>query len=406
LNILIITQYFYPENFRINDFAIELRKKGHNISVLTSIPNYPFGKYYTGYGLFSKRRSVHNKIKIYRCPVIPRRNGTAFWLSLNYLSYVFSGLLSSIFLLKNKIDLIYVYQGSPITVAFPAIFIKKIKKIPICISVVDLWPESVSSASNLKSDFIPKLLIPIVKYIYSNCDLILVSSRGFINSILNKGISDHKIKFLPQWAESIFKPIQQGKYQLESVPTNSFKIMFAGNVGEAQDFASIIETAKLLKNNEAIHWLIIGSGRKVEWVKMEIKKHKLEKCFHMLGSFPLEEMPAMYAHADCMFFSLKNKLIFSQTVPGKVQSYLASSKPILAMVNGEAGKIIKDSNSGLVCSSGDYNKLVENINILARMKKKELNILGVNGLRYYNKFFKKDVLINKAEKYLLSLINE
>ena len=404
MNILIITQYFYPENFRINDFAIDLLNKGHNISVLTAIPNYPFGEYYSGYGLINKQKNIYNNIKIYRSPVIPRRDGSAFWLTLNYLSYIISSILSSIFLLKNKIDIIYVYQGSPVTVALPAIFIKKIKKIPICIFVVDLWPESVSSASNLKSDFIPNLLTPIVKYIYSNCNLILVSSRGFIQSLLNKGVSESKIKFLPQWAESIFKPIQQGGNLIKSVPPKSFKIMFAGNIGEAQDFSSILETAKILKHNKTIHWIIVGTGRKVEWVKNEIKKNKLERCFHMVGNFPLRKMPALYSQADCLIFSLRKKPIFALTIPGKVQSYLSSAKPILAMVDGEAAKIIKDSNSGLVCPSGDYKKLAENILIFSRMGKKELNDLGENGLRYCNRYFNKDILVTKAERYLISLI--
>ena len=212
MNILIVTPYFYPENFRINDFAVEFQKRGHDITVLTPVPNYPKGKFYNGYGIFKKNFEIYKNIKIFRAPVIPRVSGTSFWLSLNFISFIFGGMIRSFSLMKYKYDLIFVFEPSPVTVCLPAIFIKKIKKIPICFWVLDLWPESVVSASNLKSTVIPKLLTPIVKFIYNNCDKILVSSRGFINSIEEKGISPRKIEFFPQWAEDYFKPVKTKKY--------------------------------------------------------------------------------------------------------------------------------------------------------------------------------------------------
>jgi colanic acid biosynthesis glycosyl transferase WcaI len=397
VNILIVTPHFYPENFRINDFAIEYNKRGHHISVLTAIPDYPKGKFYDGYGVFKNNRETYNGIEIYRAPLIPRGSGSNLRLALNYISFVIGGIFTSLFMLKNEFDLIFVFAPSPITVGIPAIFIKKIKKIPLCFWVLDLWPESVVSAGNLKSSLIPKILNPVVKFIYKHSDRILVSSNGFINSIVDKEVNREKLEFFPQWAETIFKPIKSNEYILGEIPKNSFKIMFAGNIGEAQDFSSILEAAQLLKSDPNIQWIILGGGRREEWVKSKIKEYELENCFHLLGSFPLDKMPEFYANADVMLFSLKDEYIFSITIPAKVQTYLACGKPILGMVNGEAGKIIENANAGLVCPAESPEALVKNILILQQMGTDEVSEMGQNARKYYDENFERSFLFEKAE---------
>ena len=310
MRILIVTPHFHPEILRVNDLAADFINRGHSVSVLTSIPNYPKGFFYEGYGIFTKNRETYNGIKIYRAPIIPRGSGSNFRLSLNYISYVLGGIFTSIFFIKKKIDVIFIFESSPITVALPAIFVKKIKKIPICIWVLDLWPESVVSGGNIKSNFIPSLLNPLVKFIYDKSDKILVSSNGFVDSVKDKGVNIEKIEYFPQWAEDLFKPVDANFELLpNTVPKESFKIMFAGNIGEAQDFPSIIEAARILKD-ENIQWLILGDGRKSKWVKEKIKDYKLEKCFHMLGSHPLESMLSYYALSDALLFSLKTSIFF------------------------------------------------------------------------------------------------
>jgi len=403
LKILIVTPHFFPENFRINDFATEFQKRGHDITVLTAIPDYPGGKYYHGYGLFKKNREIYNGIKIFRAPLIPRGSGSNIRLALNYISLLIGSIFTTMFVLKNEFDIIFIFGVSPVTVGLPAIIIKKIKRIPICLWVLDLWPESVSSAANLRSDLIPKILNPIVKYIYNNSDKILVSSKGFINSIENKGVNGDKIKFFPQWAEPIFQPARSEKYLLGSIPEDSFKIMFAGNIGEAQDFSSIIEVAKLLKYDKSIQWIILGGGRREDWVRSKVKENKLEECFHLLGSYPLEKMPAFYANADVMLFSLKNEHIFSITIPAKVQSYLACGKPILAMINGEGGKVIEDANAGLVCPAESPKDLAKNILKMKKMEVKEISKMGLNARKYYDDNFERLYLFEKAEYMLEDL---
>lgn len=403
MNILIVTQYFYPENFRVNDLATEFKNRGHEITVLTGIPNYPAGKYYNGYGVVKNNRETYKGIKIFRSPLIPRGSGSSVRLALNYISFIIGSIFTSLFLLRKKFDIIFVFEPSPITVCLPAIFIKKIKRIPICFWVLDLWPESVVSAGNLKTGLIPKILNPLVKFIYKHSDKILVSSRGFINSIEEKGINKNKVNFFPQWAEPIFKPLKPERILLTSISTNDFIVMFAGNIGEAQDFPSILEAAKLLREYSNIHWVILGGGRKEKWVRERVDEFNLGSNFHLLGSYPLEKMPEFYSHADCMLFSLKKEYIFSITIPAKVQTYLACAKPVVAMIDGEAAKIIDDSKAGISCPSESPEILSKNIKHLSLMKKNDLNKLGENALAYYNKEFERDMLINEMEKLFIKM---
>ena len=385
MHILIVTPHFYPENFRINDFAKAFIEKGHKITVLTATPDYP--EPFDGYGIFKRSKELWEGIKIYRAPVITRGNGRRLRLFLNYLSFIISGSLYAIFLRRKRIDLVFVFEPSPVTIGIPAVVVKKLKKIPLVFWVLDLWPESVSAAGNLKTSLVPGLLIPMVRFIYHNCDKILVSSKAFISSIVDKGIEEKKISYFPQWAETIFKPMAVDKKLPVELP-EGFKIIFAGNIGEAQGFESILNAAELLRDYNDIHWIIIGDGRRSDFVKKQVELKNLGQTFHLLGKFPLELMPYFYSKADALFLSLKDEYIFSLTVPAKMQSYLACGRPVLAMLNGEGSNIVKEANAGLICASGDFKTLAANILIMYKMEKTELQKFGMNGREYYLKILK------------------
>ena len=181
--------------------------------------------------------------------------------------------------------------------------------------------------------------------------------------------------------------------------------MFAGNIGEAQDFESILKAAFILSSNKRIHWIILGDGRKKQWVVEQIDKKNLNNCFHLLGSYPLDMMPSFYSEADCMLFSLKKDYIFSLTIPAKVQSYLACGKPIVSMIDGEASIIINDSKAGLTAPSEDPERLAENILQLSKLDKKSIDKLGENALNYYNENFERTMLIDRLEKMFKNLIS-
>jgi len=398
LNILIVTQYFWPENFKINDFALGLSKRGHKITVLTGFPNYPEGKLFEGYSMRKSSRYVekYKHVTVMRSFLLPRGAGSGFRLLINYISFAISASVR-ILKLKDNFDLIFVYEPSPITVCIPAIILKKRKKTPIIMWVTDLWPESIRAASKINNGIIEKLLNPLVTFIYHSCNSIFVTSKGFISSIVDRKIGIDKIHYFPQWAEPIFKPIFTTKPIISEIPNNSFKIIFAGNIGEAQDFPSILKAAQLLKNNINIHWIIIGSGRKENWLKDQLALKNLENNFHMAGRYDLKKMPKIYSTADAMLLSLRDEHIFSLTIPAKLQSYMACGKPILGMVNGEVAKIIEEANAGLTCSSGDFEGLVKNVLKMSTFSDRELKKLSDNSINFYEANFNRGMLFKRAE---------
>lgn len=403
--ILIFTNHFFPESFKVNDVAFELAKNNFEVTVLTGIPDYPQGKFYEGYGFFKRRTETINDVKVIRIPLIPRGKDNLFLLSLNYSSYAFFLIIWSFFIsLFNKFDLILVHHTSPIFLGLPAILVKRMQKIKMYFWNLDLWPESVSETTGFNNTFIMKLLDKIVRFIYRHSDKILISSKAFRQSIVAKGADENKIIYFPNWAEDIFlkndfTQIDLTKYKIDN---DSLKIMFAGNIGEAQDMESVIKAIeKTQMNAQKIKWIFIGEGRKTNWMKERVKELKLEDVVLFLGQFPVELMPSFFKLADAMLVTLKNKQIFSYTAPAKIQAYMASAKPILAMINGEGANIIEDANCGIVCNAGNYEGLAKNVIKLSSLTESQRYEVGENGYEYYNKYFAKQ----KAIESLIKLFN-
>lgn len=398
MRILIVSQYFWPETFRINDLVKELVERGHNVSVLTGKPNYPQGKIYKGYGFFSHNRDEYFGAKIYRVPLIPRGKGTGMQLVFNYLSYVVS---ASTFVAFNrkKYDVSLTFAISPITQMYPALLHKKLYGSRAYLWVQDLWPESVAAAGKMDSSSILKGLTKMVRSIYKKSDGVLVQSEAFIPSVLQKGVLPDKVHYIPNWAEDIFtKTVEKNSNKYWEIIPKGFVVMFAGNMGEAQDFDSIVNAAERTRHIHDIKWVIVGDGRKREWVETEIKKRNLSDTFFLLGRYPLEEMPYFFSLADIMLLTLKDEHIFSLTIPSKVQSYLAFGKPIASMINGIGNKVINDANCGYTANAGNAEKLAENIIKAYNAPKETLVELGSNGRLYYMKEFDKGAIIDKLER--------
>ncbi len=394
MNILIVSQYFWPESFRINDLAIDLVKRNLNVFVLTGKPNYPKGKLYEGYSLFKFKKEYYKGIEINRVPIIPRGNGNQLRLSLNYLSFVISSTIY-ILLSRSKYDITLTFAVSPITQIFAALVQKQIFRSKTYIWIQDLWPESVLSAGNINSTVVMKILNEMVKYIYKRCDKILVASEAFIPALANKGANKLQLRYVPNWAEDLYATknnIDRQKY-LEFLP-KGFKVMFAGNIGEAQDFNSIIKAAAMTKHISKIKWIIVGDGRKKKWVESELARFDLEETVLLTGRFPIEEMPNFFYHADIMLMTLKEDDIFSYTIPTKIQSYLAFGKPIVGMLNGIGAKIIRDADCGYVCNATDYSSLAKNVIKAYHSNGEVLMDKGENGKKYYNSHFSKKVVID------------
>jgi glycosyltransferase involved in cell wall biosynthesis len=394
MNILIISQYFWPENFKINDVAKGLVAKGYNVSVLTGLPNYPKGKIFEGYSFHKNKKENYDGITIYRSPVIPRGSGSGVRLFLNYFSLALLASLRVLFI-KNKIDKILVYEPSPVTIGIPAIIAKYRFKAPIFFWVQDLWPESVVAAGGITNKFMINLISKLTRFIYQHCEKILVQSKAFIPYILNQNVSNSKIIYLPNSTESFYNKVDVKNKFKKLMPKVGPILMFAGNIGEAQGFSTMIKSASYLNNlGIKVNWVILGDGRQRELIEKKINDLGLLKCFFFLGSYPSEEMSNFFACADALLVTLKKNLIFSMTIPNKIQSYMACSKPIIASIDGEGGRVILEAKCGLVSPSEDYISFSKSIIDFLKLKADEKELMGKNARLYFEKEFDREKQIN------------
>jgi len=403
VKILIVSQYFWPENFRVNDLTQELVLRGHDVTVLTGIPNYPSGKIFDE---FVKDRISFNRFagaSVCRVPMLARGNGS-LRLMLNYLSFVIGACLLGPWLLRGKqFDVIFTYEPSPATVGLPAVMMGRLKRAPVVFWALDLWPETLAAIGAVRSAKILAVIGHMVGFIYNRCELVLGQSQGFIECIARYCTDISKIRYFPSWAEDVFN--NNGLMPAAEVPVQEgcFNVLFAGNVGEAQDFPAVLDAAESLKHNPAIRWLIVGDGRMTDWLRSEVSKRGLTDCFLLLGRFDVERMPSFYAHADVLLVSLKRDPVFALTIPGKVQSYLMAGIPLLGMLDGEGAAVIRHANAGLVCPSGDGSGLAKAVLELVKMSKEERQLLGNNGRSYAKKEFSRELLMNKLEDWFTEL---
>lgn len=405
MNVLIVSQYFWPENFRINDLALGLKERGHSVTVLTGIPNYPAGKVFSGYGYFKKLREDVNGLKVLRVPLIPRGRSGSLRLVLNYLSFAFCASIIGPFICRGNIDLIFVFEVSPITVGIPALVLKKAKSAPVMFWVLDLWPESLSATGAIKSRFILSMVDNLVKFIYHGCDLILTSSKGFRSNIEKYGVRSETIRYFPQSVESIYQRVVVAPDAPERLlMKNGFNVVFAGNIGAAQDFETILSAAELMRSHGDIIWTIIGDGRMFDWVKSEVAKRNLGSTVILLGRYPLNAMPIFFSLADVLLVTLKREPIFSLTVPAKVQSYFACGRPVIACLDGEGSGIVDEACAGLTCQAESPTGLAKAVIQMYEMPKNEREIMGMNGRKYYETNFDREVLLDKLGVWIKELL--
>lgn len=403
MRLLIVSQYFWPENFRINDLVSELVRRGHQVTVLTGLPNYPEGKIFQKFRENPADYSHYQGAEVIRVPLIPRGQG-ALRLILNYLTFAASASVMGPWKLRGRqFDAIFAYQLSPVTVGLPAILIRFVKRAPLVFWVLDLWPDTLLALGVIRSNVPLRLVGRLVAFIYRRCDLILAQSKSFIPQITKYAKRGARVEYFPSWAEPIFG--QQSFSLAAEIPVKSgvFNVMFAGNIGDAQDFPAILAAAESLKSHSGIRWLIVGDGRMAPWVSDEIKRRNLEDCVVMLGRYPVERMPSFFAHANALLVSLKDEPIFSMTIPGKLQSYLAAGIPIVAMLNGEGAEMVETSRSGLTCSAGDYVGLAAAVCKLSKMTDQERAAMGRNGSSVSVDRFDRGKIVDRLEAWFEKL---
>lgn len=392
MHVLIVSQYFWPESFRINEVAKTLQNKGVEVEVLTGKPNYPQGEIFPGYRAWGCQQESYQGINVNRIPLLARGSG-GWRLALNYLSFVVSGLMFAPWMLRNKkYDAIFVYAPSPILQAIPAIFIGWMKKCPVILSVQDLWPESLSATGHVQNRVILKLVEQAVRFIYRHVDLLLVQSMAF-EAPVRALASATPIVYYPNSVDDTFASPVTGKIPYIAGLDEGFSVMFAGNIGTAQAVDVIVEAASLLIEYTDIHFVILGDGSSREWMLEESRKRGLTNL-HLPGKFPVETMPGFMQKASALLVTLTDRPVFAATIPNKVQAYMAAGRPIIACLNGEGARLVVEAEAGLATPAEVPDALAAAILQLYRASPEERKKMGENGRRYYRKHFNHNDLID------------
>ncbi len=391
-HILVITQYFYPEPFRINDMCLEWVKRGYKVTVLTGIPNYPQGEFYEGYSIKENRNENWNGVEIIRIPLIARGH-SSIKLFLNYISFVVSGYWWKI-RTKLKADCVFTFEVSPMTQALIGVWYTKKHKVPNYLYVQDLWPENVEIVTGITSPVVIKPISKMVNYIYKNCTDIFATSPSFVKEIQKRVENKEKVHYLPQYAEEFYKPVEPKP--VSEIPKNDkFKIIFTGNIGQAQGLEILPKTAQLLKG-ENIEFVIVGDGRYRGEFEKEIAQREVEDMFVLVPRQPAEYIPQLLAACDAAFISFQNADLWKMTIPAKLQSYMACGMPIVASAFGETEMIINEAQCGVCAPIGDENALAQQI---LNLKNEDLSAMAKNSCCYYEEHFDKQSIMDGLDEY-------
>jgi colanic acid biosynthesis glycosyl transferase WcaI len=401
MRILIVTQYFWPESFLVNDLALGLQERGHEITVLTGVPNYPQGRIHGGYGMFSPVEENYRGVRTLRVPMLPRGDAQGMRLMLNYLSFALSASCLGPYRCRKPYDLVLAFQPSPITVGLPALLLKWLRTVPMLLWVQDLWPQSLSAAGAIKSPWVLKQVDRLVRSIYHGCDQVLVQSPGFIPHVTAQGVPAERVQFFPNWAESFYQPLDlpEDAPERKQLP-QGFCLLYAGNIGVSQSFPTILEAAELTRDCPDLHWVLMGEGRQKAWLEAQVATRNLSKTVHLLPGCPATAMPAYFAAADALLVTLKRDDVFELTIPSKLQPYLACGRPILAALNGEGAALVEESGAGLVAPAENAPALAARARELYVMDSETRSAMGRQGRRYFDENFEREMLLDRLESIL------
>ncbi|WP_099205679.1 glycosyltransferase family 4 protein [Scatolibacter rhodanostii] len=393
MKILVICQYYYPEPFRIQDICEEMVKRGHEVTVVTGLPNYPMGEIYDGYRHGEKRDEIINGVNVHRCFTFGRKTGVIRRF-LNYYSYSISSYLY-ISHIREKFDVVFVNQLSPIMMANAGVKYKRRRNKKMILYCLDLWPESLAVGGIKRASPLYKHYHKVSKKIYNCADTIFISSKLFQNYLSKEfDISPEKIIYLPQFAEEIFIKNDLIKEGDKKQITN---FVFAGNIGSAQSVETIIESANILRQRTDIHFHILGDGSSLKGCKSLVEKFALTNVT-FYGRKPLKDMVYYYKMADAMLITMVKNPTLSLTLPGKVQSYLAAGKPIIGAIDGEGADLIHRAQCGYCSSAEDSKELA--LCLLKFTDGNQKKEFSFNAKNYYKHYFSKERFINEFEKIL------
>ena len=388
MKILVVCQYYYPENFQITPICEQLVADGYEVTVLTGLPNYPTGiipeEYKNGH-----RDEVLNGVRVIRCYEFGRKKG-AVYLALNYFSFVLSAC-RKISILDNDFDIVFVYQLSPVLMAIPAISYAKKYNKPIFLYCCDLWPESMKVYIQNESNIAFRFMSSISKRIYSAANMIACQSTSFIPYLKKThDIPEKKLVYIPAFADETYL------VQDFTPEGDTADFVFLGNLGIAQNLIAVLTAVEKIKDVPGFMMHFVGDGSMLEEMKKYVAKHGLEKVVTFYGRRPVEEMPKYYKLADACLVSLQADNQIGLTLPGKVQGYMAAGKPIIGMIDGSAKDVIDESGCGICVKAGDIDALAAAMREFI-VNKEKYQDCGMKAREYFKANFRKSIFMNKLE---------
>ena len=394
MKVLVSTQHFWPEDFRINDLVQALVERGLEVDVLTGKPNYPEGRYFPGYRGLGCQQQLWSGARVFRVPLVARGAGRAIRLVFNYLSFIVSGLLFAPWLLRRRsYNVIFVYASSPLLQALPAILLAWLKRCPLIVWVQDLWPESLEATGYVRNRLILAGVGRVVRFIYHHSDLLLIQSRAFEPSVA-AAAPGKPIVYYPNSVEAVFCATSEAVAPDVPGLDSGFPIVFAGNIGTAQAVDVILEAAALVKDYADIRFVVLGGGSRRDWLSGEVQTRALTNVY-IPGRYPVEAMPAILNKASALLLTLADEPVFSATVPSKLQAYLAAGRPVLASLNGEGARLVTEAEAGLAAPAEDARALADAVVQLFNMAPAERERLGDNGRRYARLHFDRELLVDQ-----------
>ncbi|MFG6415747.1 glycosyltransferase family 4 protein [Roseateles sp. DC23W] len=392
MKVLIVSHYFWPESFRINDMAAELVAQGCEVTVLTGQPNYPDGDIFPGYRALSIRRERHPAgFDVVRVPSHPRRRGNASNLARNYLASIVNMAVLGPYLLRGRrYDVVFVYATSPVLHALSAHVVATIQRAKLVTWVQDLWPESLEVTGFVRNPQVLGAVRRLVSWIYRRNDLLLAQSEAFARTIRAMA-GDTPVKYYPNPGEAAFSAPPDRSQPPALTLKPGFNVVFAGNLGTVQSLDTVIDAAELLRNRPGLRFVLVGSGSRLEWLKEQVAARRLENV-ELPGRFPVTAMPALFEQASALMVSLVPSPIMDQTIPSKVQAYLAAGRPVIASLNGEGARVIEEAGAGIACRAGDAAALAQAVLDLADMPADRRQVLGDAARRFYDNHFEPAML--------------
>lgn len=403
--ILIVSQHFWPETFRIDDIANFLVEKDCEIDVLCGIPNYPKGKFFEGYSFFKNKVQDHKSIHIERVSDIPRGNNSNFRIFISYISFPIVSIFHIPRLLTRKYDKIFIYQTSPVMMSIAGIILGKLKRTETTMYVLDLWPENLFSVLNIRMSLVRRLATVVSLWHYKHVDKMIALSKIMLVRLEEVSkISDKNIIIMPQVCEKIYEKDVVDK-NLTRRFNKGFNIVYTGNISPAQSFDTVILAAKTLKEEgiSDINWIIVGDGMNRRWLEEEVNKSGLNEYFYFEGMVSMDEVPKYNTIADALIGCLVRSDLLEATIPSKVMSYIAAGRPMILAMDGEVQTLINDKiKCGFAGPTGDAKILSENIKKVYDLTENDRKIMGKRGRDYHFKHFERNKNLQKLYNFIFS----